>query len=65
MNKDLYLEKMKEWAECQDYHLISKINRIDSFHSEYEININGVGFAINDFSNFEKDLINIIAKYRI
>ena len=60
-----YQEKMKEWAEAQDWDLIRKVFTIDSEHKEYSIGINGIGFAVSDFHNFEKELIDLIAKYRI
>ena len=60
-----YQERMKEWAEAQDWHLIQKVFRIDSYNKEYSIEINGIGFAVSDFHNFEKEFIDLIAKYRI
>ena len=59
-----HYQKMLNWAELQDWRLIDKIVNYDGGR-EYTININGVGFAINDFSNFEADFIKLIAKYRI
>ena len=59
-----YEQKMLNWANVQDWRLIDKIVNYDGGR-EYTININGVGFAINDFSNFEADFIKLIAKYRI
>ena len=59
-----YYQKMLNWAKVQDWRLIDKIVNYDGGR-EYTININGVGFAINDFSNFEADFIKLIAKYRI
>jgi hypothetical protein len=59
-----YENKMREWAECQDFKLIKSIIS-DNEGKEYSIEINGVGFAINDFYGFEKEFINLIAKYRI
>ena len=56
---------MKEWAEWQDWNLIQKVFTIDSEHKEYSIEINKIGFAVSDFHNFEKELIDLIAKYRI
>ena len=60
-----YQERMKEWAEAQDWHLIQKVFRIDSYNKEYSIEINKIGFAVSDFHNFEKEFIDLIAKYRI
>ncbi len=60
-----YQERMKEWAEAQDWNLIRKVFTIDAKHKEYNIDINGIGFAISDFHNFEKEFIDLIAKYRI
>ena len=59
-----HYQKMLNWANVQDWRLIDKIVNYDGVR-EYTININGVGFAINDFSNFEADFIKLIAKYRI
>ena len=62
-----HYQKMLNWAELQDWRLIDKIVNIVNYGGgrEYTININGVEFAINDFSNFEADFIKLIAKYRI
>lgn len=60
-----YQERMKEWAEQQDWNLIRKVFTIDSEHKEYSIGINGIGFAVSDFHNFEKELIDLVANYRI
>ena len=60
-----YQERMKEWAEAQDWGLIRKVFTIDSYNKEYLVAINEIGFAVSDFSNFEKELIDLIAKYRI
>ena len=57
--------KMKEWAESQDWKLIEKVLKCFSDGKEYVININGVQFNINDFYDFEKEFIKLIAKYAI
>lgn len=57
-----YQERMKEWADFQDWKLIETISG-----RETSININGVSFAIekSKFYEFEKEFIELVAKYRI
>ena len=60
-----YKQKMKEWAESQDWKLIEKVFQCCGDGKEYVININGVQFNINDFYDFEKEFIDLVAKFRI